>query len=413
MTELEQFALDEQTRIVDGPHVQFLDSVVGATDQDGNATKPRWHRAPSLVAVILDRAREPWVPLTLGGDEIAKVRAGGIAVVMGPTGAGKTSLVAGLLVHHARELGPVVVLSRELPADELAARAIGMQCDASWIDVLIGNVSRFDMDRVLNLPRMVVLERRDATLAQLNVAIVAMKAEHPTEPVLVAVDYVQILESDECETRAKVADVIAQIDDIAREHRVVVLAISQMSRASSRAARNGESVGADSTDGGAESAAIERVASITLAIGSSSEEREDGTRAVDLSIGKGRMTGGDRVIPMSYLGRSGLWRVAGDARPAGDVRAERQGARDVAKQTAAELAIMGAAAKATEPKTREDMTAVAACTKSVRRLAMAALLGRGELVEVQKKKPRSRAWMVCTPALADSLNIPIATGGDE
>jgi hypothetical protein len=130
--------------------------------------------------------------------------------------------------------------------------------------------------------------------------------------VLVAVDYLQIVESDMREERLKVADVIAKIDELARNHRAVVLAISQMSRASSRAARNGEAIGADSTDGGAESAAIERAATVTLSIGASGPEREDGTRAVDLSIGKGRMTGGDRVLPMSYCGRSGRWCLTGE-----------------------------------------------------------------------------------------------------
>jgi replicative DNA helicase len=75
------------------------------------------------------------------------------------------------------------------------------------------------------------------------------------------VDYLQIVESDKREERSKVTDVIARIDELARNHRTVVLAISQMSRASSRAARNGEAIGADSMDGGAESAAIERAVS--------------------------------------------------------------------------------------------------------------------------------------------------------
>ena len=263
------------------------------------------------------------------------------------------------------------------------------------------------MERAIGLPRMFVLDRRNATLDQLRAAIVAAKAEHPGEPILVAVDYVQILESGEREVRAKVADVIEQIDDIAREHLVVVLAISQMSRAASRAARNGEALGADSTDGGAESAAIERVATVTLSIGASSDEREDGTRTVDLSIGKGRMTGGDRVIPMSYCGRSGRWRVAGDARPASQVKVERAGQRDTANQATAELAIMAAADRASGPQTREDLQKVANYGKGVRQAATAALLLRRELVEVKIKKARSRTWQVMSAARAEALGVSV------
>jgi KaiC/GvpD/RAD55 family RecA-like ATPase len=375
---------------------------------------PKWHRSAAIVETILRHADEPWVSLRLGLDvtddaEIVAVRAGGIVVVMGPTGGGKTSLVAGMLIAHARDRGPVVVLSRELPMDELGARMIGMQCDASWVDVLKGRVLRDEMERVLS-PRLFVLDRRSATLEALRGAIEAAQAEYPGEPVLVAVDYLQIIASMERDARAKVADVVAQIDEIARHYRVATLAISQMSRVSSRAARAGEAVGADSTDGGAESAAIERVATVTLSIGSSGPEREDGTRAVDLSIGKGRMTGGDRVLPMSYCGRSGRWRLTGAARPAAEVKAEREGQRDNAKQRAAELAIMAAAERATEPQAREDLSAVASCGKGIRRAAVAALLSRGELVEVACKNPRSRAWKVWTKARADAEGIPLAGG---
>jgi len=373
----------------------------------------RYHRCPDLVAMIMSRASEPWVSITLGDVEIVRVRPGGIVVVMGPTGAGKTSLVIGMSLEHARNHGPVIAGSKELPADEFGARAIGEQCDASWIDALTGKVDEAEMARVLALPRLIVLDRRDVTLSNLIAAIEDMQREYPDQPIVVVVDYVQILESLEKDARSKVADVIAQIDDIARQYRVVVLAISQMSRASSRAARSGESVGADSTDGGAESAAIERAASVTLCIGSSGPEREDGTCAVDLSIGKGRMTGGDRVIPMSYCGRSGRWRVAGDARPASEVRAEKVNARDTAKQSAAELAIVGAIAKSKAPMTRSDLALSAEQGKVIGLRAVKALLDRGELVEVRRRKPRAQGWQVWTREKASVAMVEVVGAEGE
>lgn len=334
----------------------------------------KWHRMPDLVGVIAANANEPWVPLTLGGESIASVRRGGLVVVMGPTGAGKSSLAAGFLVEHARERGPVIVLSRELPADELAARAIGMQLDASWSDVLTGKLPHHEMERVANLPRMAVLERRDANLAGLVTAVHSLKAEYPGEPILAAIDYVQIIESREQDTRARVADVIAQIDDIARSDGLVVLAISQMSRAASNASRAGEKMGVASADAGAESAAIERAATLTLAIGSSGPPREDGTCAVDLSIGKWRMGQGDRVLPMSYCGRSGRWRVAGDARAAADVKAERDAARTDRAVSTASLAIGALLAKASEPMSRRDIRSAIGGTDTTVRAAVATLL---------------------------------------
>jgi replicative DNA helicase len=68
--------------------------------------------------------------------------------------------------------------------------------------------------------------------------------------VLVVVDYLQIVESKEGDPRSKVADVVAQIDELLRAYRCVGILISQMSRNASRESKNGDRVGADTTDGG-------------------------------------------------------------------------------------------------------------------------------------------------------------------
>jgi hypothetical protein len=285
-----------------------------------------------------------------------------------------------MLIAHARDHGPVVVLSRELPMDEFGARMIGMQCDASWPDTLKGRVQRSEMERVLS-PRLFVLDRRNATLAALCEAIEAAQAEFLGEAVLVAVDYIQIINSGEREARAKVGEVIDRIDEITRRYRVVTMAVSQMSRVSSRAARAGEAVGADSTDGGAESAAIERVATVTLSIGACGPDREDGSRMVDLSIGKGRMTGGDRVLPMSYDGRTGRWCIIGASRPAAEVKAERESKRADARQLQAVLAIAATASKSPTSLTRAELGSSAGVGSApLRTAAIKALLERGELV---------------------------------
>lgn len=358
-------------------------------------------RGHEVAEIIASRVGDPWVSLFLGSDELAKIRTGGIVVVMGPTGAGKSSLVCGFLVEHARSAGPVVVLSRELPADELGARIIGMQCDASWPDVLMGKVMRSDMDRSLS-GRLLILDREEATVAAMDAAIEMMQAEFPGEPVLCAVDYVQIVDSDEREVRARVADVVAQVDRVTRNRRVVTLLISQMSRAASRAARAGENLGAESTDGGAESAAIERVASVTFTIGAQGEERSDGTRAADISIGKNRMWGGDRVVPMSYCGRSGRWRMAGDARAASEVRAERQTKRTEAKLTTHSLAIRALLQDAKTPLSRRDIREKLGHRDADVRAAVNKLLADPDsgVVEVGRRGGAATLWI---RALAERL----------
>lgn len=374
---------------------------------------PAWKRGTELAACIFAQATKPWIALTLGGTELVRVRTGGIVVVMGPTGAGKTSFVAGLLYERARDGHVVVVLSRELPADEFAARIVGMNCDASWPDVLTAKVARSDVERVLDLPTFFMLDRKNATIAALRKCVAAARTEFPDAPIVLAVDYVQILESEERETRAKVADVVARIDDIARDSGAVVLAISQMSRASSRAARSGEAVGADTTDAGAESAAIERVATVTLAIGQSGPQRDDGTCAVDISIGKARMSGGDRVFPGSYCGRSGRWRLTGEARPAQEVQSERQQNRAETAVANASHAIADRLSQSAEPLSRQQLQAKLGVRRQFVLAAVARLLDADppRIVEVRKGAKVKGCWPLWTPERALHAGLDIVPQG--
>lgn len=371
----------------------------------------KWKRCRDLVDMILARAAEPWTDLRLGSSTIASVRAGGIPLLIGGTGRGKTSLAASLLVAHAQHHGPAVAMSLELPDDEWTARAIGTQRDASWPDVLRGRVSADDMRTALP-ERLTIIDRSDASIDELRRAIADLKLEYPSQPFLVAIDYVQLMPSAESEIRRRVAVAMAMIDALARDTRVVVLALSQGSRGSTRELASGDRLGAETTDTGAEASELERWATLTLAIGKLGPEADDGTCAVDLSIGKSRMGGGDRVIPARYCGRSGLWRIVGDARPAADVRAERTSERDAEKCSAAELAIAAAAERAIEPMTRDDLAAKASTKATIARAAITNLIDRGELVEVRSKKPRAKAWKVWTRARADAAGIPIVTGSE-
>jgi hypothetical protein len=361
------------------------------------ASQPLYRRAPQLVDAILERANDPWIELTPGaGDVFASVRVGATVVVIGGSGSGKSSLTSCMLVEHAKNVGPAIALSIELPADELAARIVGIKCDASWEDALRGRVPRADMERVLDLPRLWVLDRRRATIRNLELAVKDARAEYPGQPILVAIDYTQLLDSKEREARLRVAEAFAQIDDSAREHKFVALALSQMSRASAKVARKGEALGAETADLGAETAAIERFATLTMTIGMA-VEREDGSSAVELSIGKARMGKGDRVIPMTYYGRSGLWRVAGDPKTATEVREQRDVEKAQRDQTAVENQIMGALASSKAPMTRNEIAEIVTGRKDAKLKAVASLLARGVIVEVAQRAPRSRSWKIWTP----------------
>ena len=365
-------------------------------EDDGDA-EPRYPRAPSLVDVILARSSEPWISLGLDGAEIASLRLGSVAMLMGGAGSGKSTLAAALLAEHARLHGPAVYLSLELDGDELAARVIGMHVGAAWVDVLRGQVDRARM--VDSLPdRLVILERDGADLSQLGAVVEDLRAHHDG-PVLVALDYLQLSAAGP-DLRAATAAIAEQLRREAKRLRVVALGVSQTSRAAGRALRSGELVGVEAMTAGAESSSIERCAYLTLSIGTIGPPGADGYAAVELSRGKARFGGGDQVVPMEFHGAYGRWRVAGAARRASDVLAERAAGRDDAKVRAAGLAMITAADRSAVPLGRRDLRERAACAYGVGQAAVAALLASGELVEMPRP-PRSRYALLWTPAARD------------
>jgi KaiC/GvpD/RAD55 family RecA-like ATPase len=296
---------------------------------DPGAAPRRPRSTAELVATIRERASEPWVVLGLDGAELASLRLGSWAALIGGPGAGKSTLTVALLAEHARLHGPSIYLSLELGGDETAARAIGMHVGASWVDVLRGRVAEADM--LAALPERLIIVDRDAddvTLSQLDALVAQAMERWPGQPILVAVDYLQLAAGDGPDVRTRVSAVAELLRSSARRLRIVLVGVSQSSRAGAAALRQGELVGAETMAAGAESSAIERAAYVTIAIGQRGEPDGEGVAAVDLHLGKGRMGGGDRVLPALYDGRTGRWRIAGPAVEASMARARAGEARE-------------------------------------------------------------------------------------
>lgn len=343
--------------------------------------------ARDVVSTIRARASEPWVPLTVGGTEIVTVRPGGMALLIGTTGGGKTSLTLGMLLDHARSRGPAIMMTLELPDDEAVARGIGVQLGAGWANVLRGEIS--DADMMAALPKRLAVLPRGSDLRDLGHACAALRDAHPNEPILVAVDYAQILPSPEREIRRAVAANVVLLDEIARETRALMLVLSQSSRGNARALRTGELIGADSTDAGAEAADLERWASVTIALGRMGPDREDGSRPVEVSIGKSRMGGGDRVLPAAFVGRTGAWKIEGEAKLAADVKAERT-AKNKGEAVAQTMALVFDVLERSDvPLSRNEIESRVGKKAETTRAAIAEHLGRGadsQVVEVSERR---------------------------
>ena len=147
--------------------------------------------AAELAADIAARANDPWIPLAVeAGSQLASIPLGEIAVVVGPTGSGKTSLALAMATTYARNHGLAVCVSCEMPPRLVGARAVGQALDRPWPAVLAGTVPEPQM--VAALPsRLIIIERRDAT--EWRQACEMARELHPATPMLVVVDYLQIL----------------------------------------------------------------------------------------------------------------------------------------------------------------------------------------------------------------------------
>jgi KaiC/GvpD/RAD55 family RecA-like ATPase len=415
-----------ETMRVQSPVYRTRDGDDAAADRDDEPTKEgndepqprtteRKHfRCRDLVDEILKEAKEPSLPISLGDEQLMLVRPGGIVLLIGGTGRGKTSLAATIAIEHAWSRGPTLTWSLELPPHEWTARAIGIKCDASWMATLTGQLAREHMIAALPDRLAIMAHRSRASVNDVREVIRELKREFPGEPVLLVADYVQLMKSDEKEIRRRVADAMEKLDAIARDERVVVLALSQGSRASARELSSGEKLGAETTDTGAEAAELERWSTYTIAIGKLGERAEDGTRPADLSLGKARMSeDGDTVRPARFCGRSGRWRIVGESKSADEVRKAREKEQRERDVNAAKLAMLGGAQKAREPLTAEELMKMANCVGRKRptgKAALDALLHSGELAEVRKKKsPKAKAWRIWTPEHARKAGIPLVS----
>ena len=318
--------------------------------------KPRRGRQwGSVVEEIYRRADEPWISIGLDGVEIAKARQGSFITVIAPSGAGKSSLTLQMLTRHARDIGPAIYVTLELDADEAGARIIGQWHGASWMEALTGKVDR---NVAPDLPRLDILDRDDASLVRLVEAVEAMRAEYPGEPILVAWDHMQASPDAEDE-RMRVAKLSTGLRRSAKALGVLILGVSQSSRDGATKLRSGEMSGVGAASAGAESAQIERDSYLILTLGDE-QRRDDGTSAWALSTAKHRMGVADVVTPVVYDGRTGGWRVIGDARPASDARAEKAAKGDTAK-VLAKLETLGRAihdlvSKSNVPLSKKEIT---------------------------------------------------------
>jgi archaellum biogenesis ATPase FlaH len=158
---------------------------------------------------------------------------GRLHAVAGPPGAGKTAWVV-TLADHLQTQAPVLYVSTELEASELAARFAAPRLGVPWREIMLGTVSMrgaLDSLRV----RVVGCDRLDRDVGKVLSAVVVeadrMRDEYGESPVIV-VDYMQqlIRGGDGENLRGRVGDVASSLRTVSQGLSCPVVSVLSVSR---------------------------------------------------------------------------------------------------------------------------------------------------------------------------------------
>lgn len=192
------------------------------------------------LAEVAEIERPPIRSYATGMRDLDRLLGGGISTralttVLGPPAAGKTAWCVDLSLHLHEQV-PVLYLSTELEADELAARFAGHILGVPWRDIVRGRIEKTRVREALDGLRVHVVGcdelPRDNFAEVVASAVAYITVKYGALPVVI-VDYLQDLTrgGDERNLRARVGDVATGLRALAQELDLAAVAVSSVSRA--------------------------------------------------------------------------------------------------------------------------------------------------------------------------------------
>jgi replicative DNA helicase len=263
-------------------------------------------RASSLVGDIRDKSTVPTVTtgwplfdLATGGLEL-----GSITLAVGFQGSGKSSWAAQVGAHHAQH-APCVYYLGEMSPRMLAARIIGQRTGRAWQDVLRGKLTDAEMHAVLDPLHLYIVPRSTDPVAAIGAAVAEARASGVPGPIMLVIDYVQLLADVGADMRVQTAATVRALQKLVEDQDLVSVWLSQTSRTNSKRIREGTDDSIDLADTGAETAELERSATVQLTL---SYQPKDDTRVHDVIVAVGkRRFGGPTKLYFRYDGETGVW----------------------------------------------------------------------------------------------------------
>jgi len=425
-----------EAKVVPHPAAAWSDDEPPLSDADAPepdttlpAAAPRCLRLSRQVSALADElfAFSKLPRLSWGFEELDRLApflVGGLVVVIGATGRGKSSFLLQVGQHHARTLGPVLIVSAELPGALVGGRMVARIERVPWSQALGGEVDPERVRRALDIPNMRIIDTIGADILDvIDAELVAFAEEYPSQPALVLVDYLQLLPGASQEMRHRVSDNIVGLRKLMVKQQAGAMVIAKAGRNPARALRSGEAMGTDATEAGAETGAIEHEALALVALGAMrpvDAADPDGASVVDLSIAKSRFGIADKVVPLRFEGATGHFEPYGAAVSAEDRRAEAKAKSSDAKIETIARSIRDLVSNSDKPLSRAEIadmttggnTSIAA---AIKRLELAS---PPELVEVvgngaRRKGGASPLWTPDRARVAGLTIVPKAVGGHE
>lgn len=228
-----------------------------------------------------------------------------VNLLVAGTGKGKSSMAGVFAYHYATTHGPVIYYVGEMTPEQVAARIIGQQLKASWVDVLRAKVSEAEMYTIAQGVPLYFIRRTPRAIEEIAAVYDVVVKEHPGKTPLLIVDYIQLLASGGKDMRMAMVEAVRDVQTFIETRDVCSLILSQSSRPNSKRIREGGGNAEDFNDVGAETSELERSASTVMVI--SYEAKDDvEIHEATMILAKGRMGGGAR-LGFKYNGKTGEW----------------------------------------------------------------------------------------------------------
>ncbi len=180
-------------------------------------------------------------------DKLMSLRPGGLYVLAARPGVGKTSLALKIVANiagHSEDKNGVLFFSLEVDRKDLVKKLLSAEASVEFKALENGSLDSHEMERLAETAKMFkgwlldLMDVSDMTVQGLRSIVKRRMLETNGQLKLVVLDYLQLLNSARAEANEyeKVSEISRVLKVMARELRIPVVALSQMSRESEKGA---------------------------------------------------------------------------------------------------------------------------------------------------------------------------------